>query len=56
LDLDNLLFDAPGAKGVPNPTAFENALRKFFAHPEVRQVVAALKVQAAAAVSPAAQP
>lgn len=39
-----------------NQAQFEAALREFFAHPEVRKVVAALKAQAMATVSANAQP
>jgi hypothetical protein len=44
---------ASGALTVQNANEFEEALRKIFAHAEVKRVVAALKAQAAAATEPA---
>jgi hypothetical protein len=56
LDLRTEIPNAPTFKDLKNEQQFEAALREFFAHADVRRVVAALKAQAVAAATPAAQP
>jgi hypothetical protein len=46
----------PHFKDIKDQGQFEVALREFFAHPEVRRIVASLKAQAAVTVGTEAKP